>query len=152
MITCYFEGAKKPAYLRHVVVDMLVVDGGKILLVKRGGEDWYLEKGKWALPGGYLDRDETGQQAAVREAREETGYEAKVVKLLRVVDNPNRPNEDQRQNVALVYLMKPLKKVGIPDDEISEIKWFDLNQLPPPKDFAFDHLETIKKYIESLTD
>lgn len=150
MITCYFEGSKKPAQLRHVVVDMLVIDGNKILLVKRGGEDWFLEKGKWALPGGYLDRDETAEQAAVREVREETGYEAEVVKLFRIVDNPNRPNEDQRQNVALVYLMKPIKKVSRPDHEISEVKWFALDKLPTAETMAFDHLDTIKLYKFTL--
>lgn len=150
MITCYFENSKKPTNLRHVVVDMLVIKDKQILLVKRGGEDWYLEKGKWALPGGYLDRDETGEQAAVREVCEETGYEAEVVKFFGIKDNPDRPNEDQRQNVALVYLMKPLKKVGDHDHEISETKWFELDALPPAKEMAFDHLETIEKYKESL--
>lgn len=148
MITCYFENSKKPVYLRHVVVDMLVIDGAKILLVKRAGP--WVETGKWALPGGFLDRDETSQEAAVREVKEETGYESEVVKLFTVNDNPRRPREQNRQNVALIYLMKPLKKVGDHDHEISEIKWFDLNALPPAKETAFDHLETIEKYKKSL--
>lgn len=150
MITCYFEKTKKKIYLRHVVVDMLVVDNNKILLVKRGGPKWYLEVGKWALPGGFLDHDETGVQAAVRETREETGYQTQVIKLLRIIDNPHRSHELNRQNVSLVYLMKPLKKVGGHDNEISEVKWFALDNLPPAKDFAFDHLETIKLYIKSI--
>lgn len=147
MIACYFEKTKKPVYLRHMVVDMLVVKGKQILLVKRAGK--WLETGKWALPGGFLDRDETGAQAAVRETREETGYETQVIKLLRIIDNPNRPHED-RQNVSLVYLLKPIKKVGGYDNEISETKWFDLDNLPPAKDFAFDHLDTIKLYQRHL--
>lgn len=148
MITCYFEKTKKPVYLRHVVVDMLVVKDKQILLVKRAGK--WLETGKWAMPGGFLDRNETGAQAAVRETREETGYEAKVIKLFQVNDNPNRPRELDRQNVSLIYLMKPIKKVGSYDDEISEIKWFALDKLPPAKDFAFDHLDTIKLYKFTL--
>ncbi len=134
--------------MRHVVVDMLVVDNNKILLVKRTGK--WLETGKWALPGGFLDRNETGAQAAVRETREETGYEAKVIKLFQVNDNPVRPHELNRQNVSLVYLMKPIKKVGGHDAEVSETKWFDLNKLPPAKSFAFDHLDTIKLYKFTL--
>ena len=148
MITCYFEKTKKKVYLRHVVVDMLVVDHNKILLVKRAGK--WLETGKWAMPGGFLDRDETGAQAAVRETSEETGYEAKVVKLFQVNDNPRRPHELSRQNISLVYLMKPIKKVGGYDDEISEIKWFALDKLPPAKDFAFDHLDMIEQYKAGL--
>ncbi len=147
MITCYFENSKQPVNLRHVVVDMLVIDGNKILLVKRGGK--WLEQGKWALPGGFLEMGETGEQAALRELKEETGYTGKIIKLFQVVDNPRRRHED-RQNVSLVYLVKPLKKVNGFDDEISEIKWFALDKLPPEKDIAFDHLATIKRYQAGL--
>lgn len=148
MISCYFEKSKTPVYLRHVVVDMLVIEGNKILLVKRAGP--WVETGKWALPGGFLDRDETSREAAVREVKEETGYESEVIKLFTVNDSPRRPHEQNRQNVALVYLMKPLKKLGDHDHEISETKWFALDALPPAEDMAFDHLETIKLYKKSL--
>src|SRR3990167_10491472 len=126
MITCAFENGGKDS-LRHVVVDVLVIDGNKILLVKRTGK--LLESGKWALPGGFLARDETTKQGAQREVKEETGYEIEIIKLLRVVDNPDRPKED-RQNVSFVYLAKPLEKTGIADKESSEMKWFDLDKLP----------------------
>src|SRR3989304_3338139 len=138
MITCYFENSKKAVKLRHVVVDMLVIKDKKILLVKRGGK--WLEKGKWALPGGFLDMDETCEQAALRELKEETGYTGKIIKLFQIIDNPRRRHED-RQNVTLIYLVEPFKQVGGSDDEIAEIKWFALDKLPSPQDFAFDHLE-----------
>jgi len=143
MISCIFEGQTNIVHLRHVVVDMLVIEGRKILLVKRGGK--WLEKGKWALPGGFLDMDETGEQAALRELKEETGYTGKIIKLFQIVDNPRRRHED-RQNVSLVYLVKPLKKIGESDDEISEVKWFALDNLPLAQDFAFDHWEVIERY------
>ncbi len=143
MITCYFEDSKTAAHLRHVVVDMLVIDGNKILLVKRGGK--WLEQGKWALPGGFLEMGETGEQAALRELKEETGYTGKIIKLFQVIDNPRRRHED-RQNVSLVYLIKPIKKIGKFDHEISEIKWFALDNLPPSQDIAFDHLKMIERY------
>jgi len=142
MITCAFENKAK-ASLRHVVVDMLVVKEGKILLVKRGPQ--YLEPHKWAMPGGFVERDETCAQAALREVKEETGYQAKVIKLFLVNDNPNRPHED-RQNISLIYLIKPIKKVKKHDHEVSETKWFNLNKLPPAKNIAFDHLDSIKLY------
>ena len=108
MITCYFEKTKKPTYLRHAVVDMLVVKGKKILLVKRGGP------------------------------------------LFQLNDNPRRPLELQRQNVDLIYLVKSLKKIGNHDHEISTVKWFDLENLPPADEMAFDYLETIEQYKTSL--
>ncbi|OIN89821.1 hypothetical protein AUJ59_00645 [Candidatus Beckwithbacteria bacterium CG1_02_47_37] len=149
MISCIFEGQTNIVHLRHVVVDALVVKDGQILLVKRGPGS-YLEIGKWAMPGGYLEMDETAEQAIVREVKEETGYDCSVVKLFRLNDNPRRPKENNRQSVALIYLMKPLKKSGIHDHEISEVKWFDLNNLPPVETMAFDHLETIEKYKANL--
>ena len=151
MITCHFEDSKKPTHLRHVVVDMLVVDGPKILLVKRSSK--YLETGKWALPGGFLEKDETTQQAAIRETTEETGYQVEITDFFRLNDSPKRPREKNRQNVALIYLMKPLKKTGEPDHEIDQVKWFNLDKLPQSKDIAFDHLQTIelyKKYLPKL--
>ncbi|MBT4124516.1 MAG: NUDIX hydrolase [Candidatus Pacebacteria bacterium] len=142
MITCQFENKNKNS-LRHVVVDNLVIDGNKILLVKRGPK--YSEPNKWALPGGFVDRDETTREAAVREILEETGYQSEVVELFRIIDNPNRPKED-RQNISLIYILKPLKKVGESDHEIANTKWFDLNKLPKESDFAFDHYSNIRIY------
>lgn len=149
MITCYFEKSKTEVHLRHVVVDALVIKNKQILLVKRGPGS-VIEIGKWALPGGYLEMDETCEQAVVREVREETGYNCEVIELFRLNDNPKRPVENNRQNVSVIYLVKPLEKVGIPDHEISEIKWFDLDNLPSAKDMAFDHLDTINLYRSSL--
>jgi len=146
MITCQFENDGKDS-LRHVVVDVLVIDGNKILLVKRTGK--LLETGKWALPGGFLDRDETCEQGAKREVKEETGYEILIIKLMRVVDNPDRPKED-RQNVSFVYLAKPTEKTGVADQESSEMKWFDLDKLPAVEEIAFDHYDNIKIYREGL--
>ena len=146
MITCYFEDNHK-TLLRHVVVDNLLIDKNKILLVKRGPK--YLEPNKWGLPGGFVDRDETTSQAAQREVLEETGYKTKVIDLFRIVDSPDRPKED-RQNIALVYLLKPLKKIGQSDHEVTDVKWFDLNKLPKPEKIAFDHYDNIKLYLKYL--
>lgn len=72
-IRCFFDDGVE-VELRHVVVDAIMVRDGQILLVKRAA--FLNDGGKWALPGGYLDRNETLAQAVVREALEETGFEA----------------------------------------------------------------------------
>jgi len=146
MITCIFKNYFNTS-LRHLVVDSLVIKDKKILLVKRAGK--YLETGKWALPGGFVERDETLKQAALREVWEETGYQAKLIKLLTIIDNPNR-RHDNYQNITFVYLVKALKKIQSHDSEISQVKWFDLNNLPKASEIAFDHLEIINSLYDQL--
>lgn len=141
---CVFENGNK-ASLRHVVVHAIVEDDGKLLLVKRTGD--LLESGKWSLPSGFLDRDETAAQGIVRELKEETGWESEVIFLFRLNSNPHRPHED-RQNVSLDFLVKPLKKTGEPDGENSKIEWIPIEKLLPLPEFAFDHGESIGYYLK----
>ncbi len=144
MINCTFENGNKNS-LRHVVVDMLVIKENQILLVKRAP---HLTNGnKYALIGGFMERNETSKQAALREIMEETGYKAEIINLFRIIDHPDRRAED-RQNISFVYLVKPLEKIGKSDNEVKELRWFDLNELPPPEEFAFDHLENIQLYLQ----
>lgn len=146
MINCEFENGNKTS-LRHVVTDNLVLKDGKILLVKRTGK--LLEGGKWGLVGGFVERNETIEEATRREILEETGYEVEGITLLRIIDTPNRPAED-RQNIAFVHFCNALEKIGVPDDESDDQIWFDLSALPPEEEFAFDHFSDIKLYLEYL--
>jgi ADP-ribose pyrophosphatase YjhB (NUDIX family) len=142
MIQCTFEDGGQ-ASLRHVTVDTLVLKDGKILLVKRTGR--LLEGGKWALVGGFVDRDETTAQAAAREIHEETCWTVKDITLLKINDNPDRPKED-RQNISFVYVCQALEKTGEPDDESDDQQWFALDELPPAEQIAFDHFDNITFY------
>lgn len=145
MIECTFEKGNS-APLRHVVVDAIMVKDDKILLVKRA--DQLRGGGLWAIPGGFVDRDETTVEAIMREVLEETGYTSDVKDLLMIIDKPHRRGDD-RQNVSFVYVVEPIFKVAEYDpEEVSELKWFDLYTLPKQDDIAFDHLEIIWNYID----
>lgn len=144
MITCTFENGKA-ASLRHVVVHAIVEKDEKLLLVKRS-TSLSLEGGKWALPGGFLDRHETAEQAALRELKEESGWSGEVIACFRINTNPDRPHED-RQNVALDFLIKPVQQVGSNDAETIEVEWVSIDTLPPFDTFAFDHGESIQYYL-----
>jgi 8-oxo-dGTP diphosphatase len=151
MIDCKFENGNK-ANLRHGVVDTIVIKDGKILLALRG--DGVPEPGTWCLPGGYMDRDETTAQAAAREVLEETGWKVKNMKLFRIADNPDRVGED-RQNIGFVYLAEAEAEVGTKDWETAEVRWFDLDNLPPENLLTYDHghnIQLYKKYIRSPFD
>ncbi|MDO8583171.1 MAG: NUDIX domain-containing protein [bacterium] len=144
MITCNFENGNK-ASLRHVVVHAIVEKDNALLLEKRA--PGILEGSKWSLPSGFLGRDETTSQAVLRELKEETGWTGEVISLFRINTDPNRPHED-RQNVTVEFIIKPLEQAGEPDKESTEIAWISIDKLPPLDEFAFDHGETIGFYIK----
>ena len=143
MITCIFEKGYQ-AKLRHVVVHAIVEMDGKLLLEKRTGD--LLESGKWSLPAGFLERDETASQGVLRELKEETGWEGEIISLFRINTKPDRPHED-RQNVAIDFLIKPIRKTGAGDHESSKIEWIAIEKLLPLSEFAFDHGESIGYYL-----
>lgn len=133
--------------LRHVVVHMIVEKDGCLLLEKRDGP--ILETGKWSLPAGFLERGETAAECALRELKEETGWVGEVMQLFKINTSPNRPKED-RQNISIEFIVKPIKKVGEKDWESSKVEWIPFEKLLPYEDYAFDHGETIRKYLEYL--
>lgn len=148
MITCAFENGNHGS-LRHAVVDNLVLQDDRILLVKRAPQ--LLEGGKWGLIGGFVDRDETIRQAAAREIMEETGYEVSDITLFRIIDAPDRKGED-RQNIAFVHLCVAGWQTGTPDWESTEVRWFPLSALPDEREFAFDHYSNIPLYRQYLAE
>lgn len=143
MITCAFENGNQ-ASLRHVVVHAIAEMGGKLLLVKRSPN--ISEGGKWSLPSGYLDRNETAAQGVLRELREETGWEGEVLSLFFIKTDPHRPHED-RQNVSFHFLVKPVRKTGDPDGESTDVVWVSIADLPPLDALAFDHGEAVGHYL-----
>lgn len=145
MIKCRFEHGSV-AFLRHVTVDGLIVRANKLLLAKRS-EESQVEAGKWCMPGGYMERDESGAQAVVREIMEETGYESEVISIFRIVDRP-RMKGDDRQNIDFIYLVRAYQQVKNPDHEVTQVQWFDLDKLPHPNEVAFDHYDSFKLLIE----
>src|SRR5690348_4739522 len=134
MITCTFEKGFT-ASLRHVVVHAIVEMDGKLLLEKRTGD--MLETGKWSLPAGFLNRDETAAEGILRELKEETGWDGEIISVFHINTRPDRPHED-RQNVAMDFLVRPIKKTGEPDKESSKIEWIPIEKLIPLDEFAFD--------------
>jgi 8-oxo-dGTP diphosphatase len=145
LIHCTFENGAR-ASLRHVVVHAVVEKDGALLFVRRA--ERLAEGGKWGLPGGFLERDESLREGVLRELREETGWEGQVTGLLRINSRPDRPHED-RQNVAFDFVITPLGKVGEPDDESTAVEWIPIGSLPPGESMAFDHGETVELYLSS---
>ena len=111
-----------------VTVDALVVRDGKVLLIERR-----FPPPGWALPGGFVDKDETVEQAVCRETLEETGLVVTRLKQLHCYSDPKR---DPRQHTAGVIFEVETKGEPIAGDDAGACRWFPLDALPP---LAFDH-------------
>ena len=114
----------------------------KVLLVRRGGEPY---KGEWALPGGFLRGDETAQEGALRELREETGLTASAIGELGVFSDPKRDPRERVITIAFYALVKPSEVEG--GDDADEADWYSIDALP---ELAFDHADIINAAMERL--
>ena len=117
--------------------------GDDILLVKRAFEPAI---GEWSLPGGFMELNETLEQAAIRELKEETNLDGNVVKLL---GNCSHFNSIFGDILLLGIEMKIDKwsnlKVG---DYASEAAFYNFNNHPP---LAFEcHIKILNMYIDTL--
>lgn len=122
---------------RNVVGQAMTVREGKVLMIKRGIEPM---KGWWALPGGYLEWDESLEEGVLRELREETGLVGRAPKLVGVYSDPRR-DVDGGQNVRVVYLVEAEGEAGALE-EVEEVGWFGPDRLPD--NIAFDHRRMIE--------
>lgn len=118
----------------------LVVFGGRVLLAKRGIEP---SLGKWVIPGGYVDRGETVEDAAVREVREETGLAVRLVSLLNVY------SYDGVAVVLVVFVAEPITgREPEPLDETLEVRYFALDEIPWDEiGFSSSH-DALKEIVE----
>lgn len=144
MINCTFENGSK-ASLRHVTVHGIAIKNHKLLLVKRAPH--LTNPNKYGFPGGFVDRDETIEEAVKREVKEETGYDSASAKLVKITDGPRSKGED-RQNISFSYLVTINEQTSQPDNESTELKWFDLDNLPLEEEFAFDHYEILQYVLK----
>jgi len=117
----------------------------KVLLIERGGEPF---KGCWALPGGFMNMDETTEQCAIRELEEETGLKIGEVRQIGAYSKVDRDPRGRTITVAyLAVVDAPIAVKG--QDDAAKAQWFLLSALP---ELAFDHADimrdAIKKYKE----
>ena len=122
-----------PAVTADVVVFTIENDDLKVLLIQRDQEPF---EGEWALPGGFVDIDESLGQAAKRELKEETGVNASFLEQLYTF---GRPDRDPRERIITVayYTLIPFDQLSIAaGDDARDASLFSTNELPA---LAFDH-------------
>ncbi len=146
--------AKKGKYIYDWPRPMVSVDAvvfgffknkAKLLLVNRGNEPF---KGKWSLPGGFVEIGEGLEDAVGRELAEETGLANVALEQMRTYGNVGR--DPRGRQITIVYMgiaTEGLNKIKAGDDA-AEAQWFDIEKLP--KDMAFDHNEVVRFAIGKL--
>jgi 8-oxo-dGTP diphosphatase len=127
-------------------VGAIIIQDGRVLLVKRAHPPI---EGQWSIPGGALEIGELVREAAIREAREETGLMVEPGELLGVFDRVLRNPEQRVQYhyVLIDFLCKPVGGELCAASDAAEVRWFTRDELPA-LNLADDTHEVILKGLE----
>ncbi len=98
----------------------------------------------WALPGGFIDYGESAEEAAIREAKEETGLSIKNIRQFRVYSDPDR--DPRQHNITIVFYAEAEGNLEAGSDA-KRIKLFSWEELPDI--MAFDHRKILNDFMES---
>jgi 8-oxo-dGTP diphosphatase len=125
-----------------VAVDAVILLNNKqdLVLIRRRNPPF---QGELALPGGFVDVGETVEDACIREAKEETNINIKIIKLINVFSKPNR--DPRGHNISIAFLCEPLTKNEKPKalDDAEALVIIPLTEFSPLK-LAFDHKDIVK--------
>ena len=122
-----------------VAVGTIILDDQqRIVLVRRAIEPGY---GRWVFPGGYVDRGEVVTAAAIREAREETGLDIRIERLLNVFSYPGRAP------VIIVYVATMTGGCLVCDDESLEGRFFAPDEIPWDRLAFRSTYEALKQFL-----
>lgn len=121
--------------------NIVIIKDDKVCLVKRKIEPY---RGRIALPGGFVDYGETVEGAAIRESKEETGLDVKLIDILGVFSEPNR--NPSKHTISTVFVAEPSSFILHGDDE-GEPFWEDLEKAENIE-LAFDHNLILKDFLK----
>ncbi len=119
-----------------IAVDGIILENGAIILIRRGKPPF---KDKLALPGGFVEYNETTEEAVIREINEELGIKTNIKSLVGVYSDPGR---DPRHHViSVVYELEPKSTEYKAGDDAAGFEKMPLKKLKKEdlKDLAFDH-------------
>lgn len=120
--------------------DIILQRDSKILMVRRKKDPF---KGQLALPGGFINEGETAEEAARREAIEETSLEVEPIEILGVYSDPKRdPRKHIMSTVFVGIIVGGSDKAG---DDAESIEWVELGTIEK-QEIAFDHAQILRDY------
>lgn len=135
-----------PAVTVDVLIFTIKDDALKIILTKRGFEPY---AGQWAIPGVFVNLDESLEDAASRALKEKTGVEIEKVYLEQLYTFGDLDRDPRSRVVTVAYfaLSNNYKMAPIASPSVQELDLFPVNKLPK---LAFDHKEIIEKALHRL--
>jgi len=119
-----------------LTVDVVWIRRRTVLLVRRGGPPF---RGRWALPGGFVEARETVEAAALRELREETGLRGRILRLVGVYSGPDR--DPRRPTTTVAFLVTGRGGAPTGGDDAAEAAWVPLRTA---RRLAFDHDQILR--------
>ena len=139
-------------------VGAVIIDKGKMILVKRGVEPG---KGKWSIPGGLVELGETVRDAAIREAKEETGLDVEIV-IDRPLDAFDNIDIDEKGGlhyhyILIQFLTRPKSGILKPSSDALDAKWVPIEEIEkydltkPFRKFFTKHKDELKEYTTKST-
>ena len=131
----------KPTTPLLAVDAIILYKDEQIVLIQRGNPPF---KGEYALPGGFVDLGESVENACIREAKEETNIDVKIIELIGVFSDPNR--DPRGHTVSITFLCEPKNYITKPKamDDAKKIRLIHLNDLSKVA-LAFDHKKILKE-------
>jgi ADP-ribose pyrophosphatase YjhB (NUDIX family) len=137
---------KQPGYATPKIdVRAAVISDNKILLVQERTDNM------WAMPGGWADIGDIPSEVAIRETKEESGFDVKPTKVIGVYDaNREGGYLEFFHAFKIVFLCNPIGGEARPSDETIDVKYFGFDELPPlsTNRTNINHIEEIKLHLE----
>jgi ADP-ribose pyrophosphatase YjhB (NUDIX family) len=119
----------------------LVEDGnGGVLLVRRAVEPY---KGRWDIPGGFLEEGEHPLDGLRRELREETGLEVEPLEFLGVWMDRYGGESAAEATLNLYWTARTTGGEAEAADDVDDLRWFRADELPPPDELAFENVPLV---------
>lgn len=140
-LTCPSCGAPVRQYRNPFpTVDIIIeIDGGFVLIERRNPPFG------WALPGGFVDYGESLEEAAIREAREETSLEVSDLRLLGCYSDPSR--DTRMHTISTVFIAKGFGQARAADDAVN-LAIYGIGELP--ERLCFDHARILADYAATI--